>query len=273
MAYDVPETDASPSNLLQVSRGLRDGARTLDQLSGNDDVPLSRSVISETLDYGAKLGFINEDEDGEFSLSDLGWKIGFSDDIESVQEEHFRQAIENHALYHDLLHELIEAGAIDQSENGVISQSQILPLLKTTFGFTELSTDSTLKPATNTFLTTLQAAGYGEYIVGRGGNETRLEVNRGEIPSISDGTETSDGLGDSDGGPEVEGPSKEDVGEEKSGIDDSLTEPDVEGPHTKEQTQRIDQSDVTINIEISSADWDSESVIKLIDRLNENSDE
>ncbi|SEH11205.1 hypothetical protein SAMN04487967_0245 [Natronorubrum sediminis] len=177
-----------------------------------------------------------------------------------------------------------------------ITQKQILPHLNRNFGFSELSTDSTLKPATNVFLKTLEAAGYGNYVVGRGGNPTRLEVQESLLniqQEVDQDLDENPAEGSEDRA-EIEQPTLEDSAteiiqqkeakeeeetkqdKEVSFEEDVVAEPSIKKPEQDPNTDLIEISeqieqdssiDLQINIEISSSDWESESVIALIEKL------
>lgn len=68
-------------------------------------------------------------------------------------------------------------------EKEEITKSDVLQVFRTSVGLE--GSENRLSSAATTFLKTLEAAGLGEYIVGRGGNETRLELND-EFETVSD---------------------------------------------------------------------------------------
>lgn len=268
MAYDNPPTDASPKNLLALCNALSDGSLTADELD-DSDIGLSKTVIRDTLRYGIRLGFINEDDDGKLKLTDRGWDIAFVDDVDETVEKPFRTGIQDWPLYSDLIDKIVEEDLLEKGDPNTITQKQILPILNRSFGFSELSTESTLKPATTTFLQTLDAAGYGNYVIGRGGKPTRIEVNDDFRELTRE--ERRDGEGAPRDGDDRGDDRRDDVEDERGS---EKTPEEESGSDDTEQRIQTDVggTDLNIEIQISSADWTSEEVLNLIESLRDDAE-
>lgn len=263
MAYDNPPRDANPENLLTFCHSLTDGSRKLEEMADDSDLELSLRTLRDIKKYGIKLGFIAEDEDGNLSLTDRGWDVAFSEDVDETVEDAFRIGIGAYPLYTDLIDKIIEEDLVEEGESEQITRQQILPLLNRAFGFSELSTDGTLNPATNTFLQTLDAAGYGEYVVGRRGGSTRIEVNNDFLDLEREHKKKS---------------SKREVGEqeekkqeeeEKKSEQEQAEVSEKNGEVSLKKTVTTGELAGQINIEIhvSSEDWSSEEMIEFVDEL------
>lgn len=261
MAYENPPQDASPKNLLALCAALTDGSRSVDELEEDSVLDLSTSVIRDSMRYGTRMGFIAQDEEEKLSLSDRGWDIAFTNDVDESVEEAFRVGIQDYGLYSDLIDKIIEEGLPEEGEPEQITQEQILPLLNRSFGFSELSTDSTLRPATNTFLQTLDAAGYGDYIIGRGDNPTRIELNDDFLQLTRESRKK--------GGDEPEEVGGEQVGESEDESGEMSESPAGGGEPAPDQevSTTVAGTEVNIEIQISSADWSSDEVVELIESL------
>lgn len=279
MAYDVPAQDANPENLLAICRGLTDGSLTVKGMEDSEDIDVSSSVISDTVKYGIRLGFLEKDENEKVSLTDRGWEIAFEEEITDAMGESFKHGIQDHPLYSDLIEKTQVKGLVSENESEAITQKQILPLLNSDFGFSDLSSSSTLKPATNTFLRTLEAAGYGDYVIGRGDKPTRIELEE-ELETEATGITKSEEedeqrrLADSedDKGDQSQQDSPENDSLEEANSDEREAESDI-AEESKKTTQDLNRqikdngAEVSINIEISSEDWSSSEVIELINSL------
>ncbi|WP_167551890.1 hypothetical protein [Halorubrum tropicale] len=144
--------------------------------------------------------------------------------------------------------------------------------------------DRTLESAAGTFLQVLDECGVGEYKRGQSGYPTRLVVNEEYSEFLSDSASEEPKEAEEDEEPaQEELPIEEDDEEEEDnseGEDEDLESPDTTTPSPStdsqdenvEVSQTIEESvesgfDVTVNIEVSSEDWESEEVIALIDSL------
>ncbi|MDZ5812961.1 hypothetical protein U4E84_16595 [Halorubrum sp. AD140] len=140
--------------------------------------------------------------------------------------------------------------------------------------------DRTLKSAAGTFLQILDECGVGKYTQGQGGYPTRLVINEEYSEFLSRlTTEEQSPQGEQSAQEQLpidEEPNPEDSAESASSEsaeseDDSENHPTRPTTETEniEMTETIEGSDVdlTIEIEISSADWDSEEVISVIESV------
>lgn len=105
---------------------------------------------------------------------------------------------------------------------------------------------------------TLEAAGYGEYIVGRGGKSTRIEVNEDFQELVRE-----------DQGIQEEAPSTTNDNTDEEGKE----QPELESEELSQELQTIvGGTEVHIDIQISSEDWSSEEVIEFIKSLQDSGD-
>jgi hypothetical protein len=86
--------------------------------------------------------------------------------------EQLRAGLEDYPLYNAVLTAVVEE-VIDNNEE--ITKSDILQVFRTSVGLG--GSESTLGDGATTFLQTLQYSKLGEYVVGRRGKETRLEIS------------------------------------------------------------------------------------------------
>lgn len=286
MDYDNPTTDSSPENLLTVCNALTNGSMSVEELAGDESVDLSRRVVQDTVRYGLRLGFL-EGDDGALNLTDLGYEVAFDDELADSHNHAFREGVSKHPLYSAIIDEISNESSVDKRNAGQLEQKQILSLLNRKFGFQELSSESTLKPASNTFLSTLDAAGFGDYTVGRRGKPTRVEVNDDFMSYLSADADTGDVVDEEVESNQSEGQAK--LFEEEIGSESIRPSADGSGPekvnedaeqrsvvssdNDEELTHSIvsetSKADLTVEITISSEDWDSEQVIDLVKELRD----
>nr|WP_275882701.1 AAA family ATPase [Halorhabdus sp. BNX81] len=173
---DFPPTRGSPEDLLNIAEILSTGGtHTTEELV--EESEFSKRKVQGLTQYGVALGFI-EEEDG-YQLTDRGYELSFcSDDVE--RQDWFQEAINQYPSYRHLLQ-----ASLKDLENGSdsLESPKIEKELRTTFGFTGNAKD-TVRQAINTLLKTVEAAGYGEYIIGRGSNSTRIEAEPKELQSL-----------------------------------------------------------------------------------------
>ncbi|WP_152043497.1 ATP-dependent nuclease [Salinigranum salinum] len=176
---DFPPTRGGPEGLLELVDVLSEGGtHSNDSLTESLDV--SPRSLRGTTQYGRALGFVEEREDG-YALTDEGFELSFASK-ESDQEELFRNSIRQYPTYRYILQSsLSELG--DEADS--IDSPTIRKELRTTFGFREKK-DDTLRDGITTLLQTLDAAGFGEYIVGRRGAHTRVEGSPEELQLLKD---------------------------------------------------------------------------------------
>ncbi|SEL88159.1 AAA family ATPase [Haloferax larsenii] len=174
---DFPPTRGGPDALLELVQELSEGGT-----HSNEDITESLNVskrkVQGTTQYARALGFVEEREDG-YVLTDAGYELAFTSeepDIETLFQESVRQ-------YPSYRHIIQATLAVLNDEAESIDSPTIRKELRTTFGFRE-NKDATLRDAINTLLKTLESAGLGEYIIGRGGASTRLEVSSEELQSL-----------------------------------------------------------------------------------------
>ena len=190
MSYTTPRKDASVENLLSLCEILREGPLPREEIYEEADI--GRSLVSDTIEYGTRLGFLSETEDG-IKATERGIGASYYTEGDSDLEEHIIEGLSEHNLYRAVLKTL----APDAQDSGVITKKDVLRTFRTEMGLS--GSESTLGDAAITFLQTLDAGGYGEYIVGRRGKESRVEVAEDfeniveEITTADTGTEQGDG--------------------------------------------------------------------------------
>jgi predicted ATP-dependent endonuclease of OLD family len=176
---ETPPSKSDPDTLLQVVDALsRGGVYSTEELT--KDTELSKRKVQATTNYGRELGFIEKQESGH-QLTDSGFELSFSSEG-SEREELYKNAITQcHSYKH-----IIRASCDELDFEGDVLDSQIIKKeLRTTFGLRDIS-DTTVREVINTLLKSLDAAGFGEYIVGRGGKNTRIESSSEELESLCD---------------------------------------------------------------------------------------
>lgn len=140
----------------------------------------SERTIQRHFRYGDELGFIKR-EHGNLSLTKSGYDLGFENEFGDT-EEHFLDAILEFDFYALLLNRCLKRVGPEDSDP-TIKSSDCEHELRTHFEFTDEGQDS-IRRAINTFLKTVEASGYGDYIVGSRDRETRLELTAEEVDNL-----------------------------------------------------------------------------------------
>lgn len=168
MSYSKPRKDASVENLLSLCVALREGELSRNELAANVDI--GSSLISDNIHFGVQLGFLEETEDA-VRATNRGITASYAEEDDDDLEEQFIDGIRSYSLYKEVFSELVPDG----KENGVLIKNDIVRVFRTSVGLT--GSESTLGGAAITFLQTLDAAGCGDYVAGRRGNESRIELS------------------------------------------------------------------------------------------------
>lgn len=168
--YDRPAKDGDPEKLLSLCKILREGDLSRDELY--EEAEYSKRITRDNIRYGLHLGFIEETPDS-IVATQRGVEASYNQDSPSELALQFCEGIKNYPLYSELLHEISGDEKPDQ-DDVVIIKSDILKALRTSFGLE--GSESTLSEVSTTFLKTLEAAGFGNYVVGRKSKKTRLEA-------------------------------------------------------------------------------------------------
>lgn len=171
MKFDRAPGDASVENLLELCEVLREGNLSREELY--EVVDQSETLVRDNIWYGVGLGFLEESEEG-ISASSRGIEASYNKDAPAELSEQFQAGLRDYQLYNVVLEDLVDDG-ISQKEE--ITKSDVLQVFRTSVGLE--GSENTLGPAATTFINTLEAAGLGNYIVGRGGKETRVELDEG----------------------------------------------------------------------------------------------
>ncbi len=185
MTIERPPRDASVDNLLELCEALREGEKSREELL--ESVDQGKTLVRDNIRYGIGLGFISESEDGVKATS-RGIEASYNRDAPEMLAEQFKNGLGEFQLYRSTLNDLVSEGF---SEDGSpIKKSDVLRVFRTSLGLE--GSENTLSGAATTFIDTLQAAGLGEYIIGRGGNESRLEINEEFGRSVEEILRTED---------------------------------------------------------------------------------
>jgi len=191
MSLKKPPKDASVENLLELCEVLREGKRTRKELT--EAVDQSEDLVRDNLRFGVALGFITEIEDS-FKTSSRGVEASYNQTNSGELAEQFQQGLSEYQIYRIVLKELAEEDfSVDVSP---ITKSDVLRVFRTSVGFE--GSESTLGDRATTFIQTLEKAGLGEYVVGRRGKESRLEIGEefdtlvGQV--LDDGDESEQAL-------------------------------------------------------------------------------
>lgn len=170
MSVKRPPKKASPENLLELCEVLREGVKTREELT--EVVDHSEGLVRENLQLGVALGFVIETEEG-FKTTSLGVEASYSQDNPEELARQFQEGLSKYQVYKTVLRELSNEG--HSVDGPPITKSDVLRIFRTSVGLE--GSDSTLGGRTTTFIQTLEKAGLGEYVLGRRGKETRLEVS------------------------------------------------------------------------------------------------
>lgn len=177
---ELPPPRGDPESLHQLCVTLKQrGNWTVSGLADEDDS--SERTVRRILRYGEDLGFIDRAE-GEITLTESGYDLGFEPNLNDNTNQYFLDAVLGYDFYRMFLSQCLNR--IDlESENPALTTSDCEHELRTYFGFTDESQE-TLRRSINTFLRTIESTGFGEYIVGSGGSETRLELEKVEVENL-----------------------------------------------------------------------------------------
>ena len=276
MSYAKPPYDATIENIRLLCEELRDvsGMDREDLEEETDE--LEGSTFARTLEAAVRLGLFSE-SDGEYQATTKGKQIGYGRLSPEDQKELFRDLVSEYDFYRELLKivggELTSNNGEQYLERDVV-QSEIG--INFEFGVG----DRTLKSAAGTFLQVLDECGVGKYTRGQGDYPTRLVINE-EYSEFLSRLTTEEQPPQDDQPAQEELPIDEDSNSEDS-AESTPSEPvepeddsEIHPPQPTTETENIEMTetieggdvDLTIEIEISSADWDSEEVISVIDSV------
>ena len=255
MSYATPRKDASVGNLLSLCEILREGPLPREEIYEEADI--GRSLVGDTIEYGSRLGFLTDSEE-EIKATERGIGASYCDEGDSDLEEHIIEGLSEHDLYRDVLETL----APEAQDSGVITKKDVLRTFRTEMGLS--GSESTLGDAAITFLQTLDAGGCGDYIVGRRGKESRVEVTEDFENIVEKITTVDTEIGQSDrdaspkssANPEVEPDTSErDIPSQRS--------PNQDGRGQHKSVNRTQSDSFTVSLELSGDD-EPESVEQLI---------
>lgn len=177
---DLPPAKGDPEALHQVCEQLKAGGKwSAEEIS--EETEFAKRTAQGHVRYGVELGFIDS-SDNSYSPTQRGYDFGFESGLNEKTEKLFLDGVLESDIYISLLSRCLDY-ADEKEDSRSIKLSHCERELRTHFGFTEESED-TLKDAINTFLQTIEATGYGNYIVGRRGSETRIEFSENELEAL-----------------------------------------------------------------------------------------
>ncbi|WP_280535506.1 hypothetical protein [Halopenitus sp. POP-27] len=169
MRFDSAPGDASVENLLELCEVFREGDLSRKELY--EAVDQGETLVRDNIRYGVGLGFLEESEEG-VSATSRGIEASYNKDDPEELAEQFQAGFRDYRLYNVVLEDLVDDGV---AQKGEITKSDVLQVFRTSVGLE--GSENTLGSAATTFINTLEAAGLGNYIVGRGGKETRVELD------------------------------------------------------------------------------------------------
>ena len=278
MSYEKPPYDATIDNIKLLCKELRDVSETDKDELEEDVEDLQGSTFSRTLEAAVRLGLFEKTENG-YKPTTEGKRIGYGRLSDEEEKELFRSLVKKYDFYNALLD--IVGGSLTSDDGEQYLEREVVQSemgINFDFGVS----DRTLESAAGTFLQVLDECGVGEYKRGQSGYPTRLVVNEEYSEFLSDSASEEPEEAEEDEEPAqeelpIEENDEEDNGE---GEDEDLESPNTTTPSSStdsqdedvEVSQTIEESvesgfDVTVNIEVSSEDWESEEVIELIDSL------
>lgn len=169
MSFDSAPKDASVEHLLEICEVLREGELTREELY--EEVDQSKSLVRDNIRLGTGLRFLEESDEG-VSATSRGIEASYNQGNSTDLAEQVRAGLQDYQLYNIVLKSLADN---DFSGKESITKSDILQVFRTSVGLE--GSESTLGDGATTFLQTLQYADLGNYVVGRRGKETRLELS------------------------------------------------------------------------------------------------
>lgn len=204
MAESLPPYDGTPETLYEISVELRSGDVPQTTLKQSNNVSVEGSTARLNIDYGIKLGFLERDDNNHVSATERGFGLAWSGGPNSSNDvqELFRDAVADFDSYSSMIKSLAEMSLDTVKDEKCITQSQVQELLQDIYD--EDLDERVSKAAANTFLRTLEVAGLGDYIIGRGGYETRhvprtdIETYFEDLIDFSDTDEETSELDDTE---------------------------------------------------------------------------
>jgi len=254
MSYPTPRKDASVENLLSLCEILREGPLSRDELY--DEADIGRSLVSDTIEYGNRLGFLEGSEE-EIKATERGIAASYYDEADADLEEYIVEGICDYDLYRMVLKTL----ASEAQENGVVTKKDVVRTFRTEMGLS--GSESTLGDAAITFLQTLDAGGCGDYIVGRRGKESRIEVSDDfggiveKIATVDTDTEQSNGQISSKSGTDFE--ADPEISEETTQSQQGIGQVEI-GKHKPQNQTQSDSFSVSLEL---NGDEEPENVEQL----------
>jgi len=233
--FSLPASRAGPDKLFDISDILSQGGRwSLSEIA--EESNHSDRNIRDTLRYGEELGFIEQTDENVWKLEPRGFDLGFEENLNSATEELFEAGIKSSREYSALLFHVYREYADDIIEKEQIERPWISREARTFFELIDLNED-TLNRSISSFLQTLEAAGYGDFVAGRGSNPTRLEVESVKgLEKLVEELPVGESNSDDQNNSEETKDSEEDIESEEASSDASTSS---EGPPLRISSFRI----------------------------------
>lgn len=156
-----------PDNLHELVQAVKSRATATSKLRES----VTGMNVDDTIRYGKYLGFleVSDTDPPELSVTDLGRDLFYTDDGDQERVDLYQDAIITSEEYRQI------AESVLVSDGSVVTQPDVARQI-------DLITEEdfsqrTYKDGATTFLQTLGEAGIGEYVVGRRGAETRVELD------------------------------------------------------------------------------------------------
>lgn len=298
-AVSVPDADielsdlpsrGDPDSLIDLCGVLKDGGTwSKDELSDDGRIDYNNNKLNGNLNLGRRLGFIEENDEGEYLLSDKGYELVFEGDTTEASRRLFRDGVRSFPEYLSILDKL-ESERAGTGSSGDVENTEIIQLLRTKFSLRE-PTEDPLKRATTVFFKTLEAAGFGEYKAAGGGYPTRFGVgenyNLTEIldeltPDVEAEAEQAQQTAESQEAQDASRSQKSEVARDETGTsssggpgkDDSDTDSTTESSSTSDSVSASSSNEsreivAEVNVELDVAEMDTAELEAKLDLLAE----
>lgn len=261
MPQGLPPYDSNPDILYEICVALREGPMQQTELKKSDEISVGESTARLNIDYGVSLGFLEKGEGKEVRNTEKGsglaWSGGPGNSEDSI--ELFKTAISSYDVYTRVLQIAATQSYDVIRDDECLTQDLIEESLSSIY---DSSLDDRVKTAAaNTFLKTLQAAGYGEYTIGRGGYQTRLVVD-GDIEEYFEGYIDFQVDGD------IEDSERDDAIEQSTGESVDVQASEIGGDESIEEILELANSDqIQLHVHyhmISKEGTESETLLRNI---------
>lgn len=181
MCQDLPRR-ATPEGLHKICATLLGKELTIEEIS--DEHPQDLNYIQENAQYGVELKFISKN-DTDYSLTKRGTKLAYEDSISDSVNILFFNGIRDSDAYFSLIEDINET---IRSAESTVELSDVGRLLRISHNVDAPEPD--IQEIITCLFKTMDAAGLGEFKLGRGTNNTRIELlNDTSLRSIIEDTD------------------------------------------------------------------------------------